>query len=321
MFGAGTGETTMVNERNVGLLQDIGVRWLIVHRVDGYDWPTVLETADALPELERVAEVGDSVIYAVAYADPSRVRLTAPFGTFELGDEIVVGQPFTVTARFENSNVNRALSRLTNEPDLRVEWRRDDGSVFTSSAVLPLPIGLPPGESTSSAVVAVPDVPGTYRVTVSVEEAFVAPLVQEVVVHPAPEWDAPPLTVVSVTANDAAPRPGETLTITARWIVNAELVANFAVTFQLIDTNGDRIIGHDLFPESDPAMPLTGGWKPGQQVEITTSLTLPDDLAAGEYRVLAALYTPLGTYPRVPVMRSDGTSATEGLSSPITVVR
>jgi len=66
-------------------------------------------------------------------------------------------------------------------------------------------------------------------------------------------------------------------------------------------------------------MPLTSTWQSGDSVSIETSLTIPTDLAAGEYRLLAAIYTPLGDYLRVPVTLSGDTTATEGFSQPFRV--
>jgi hypothetical protein len=66
-------------------------------------------------------------------------------------------------------------------------------------------------------------------------------------------------------------------------------------------------------------MPLTSTWEMGERVEIDTTLTIPDDLPPGDYRLLAAIYTPLGNYPRVPVTLQDGATATEGLSDPIRI--
>ncbi len=62
-FGGTDALPSMVTADNVGVLQDIGVRWVIIHDKLGYDQATAVEGADRLPQLRRVAEVEGSVVY------------------------------------------------------------------------------------------------------------------------------------------------------------------------------------------------------------------------------------------------------------------
>jgi hypothetical protein len=270
--------------------------------------------------LERTAEVGDSIVYRLAPASADRRAITRPFGTLTAGNAAITGQPFSVVAHLENPNDNRALARLTNDPTVRMTWTQLDGDTREEvSLPLPMPIGLPPGESISALIVAAPATPGRYQLRATVEEQMLADFEQIIEVRPAPDWATPPLIFESIAFTDAAPQPGDTLHVTIAWRVSAPLVADFSATVQLIDVNGQRVTGHDLFPLSDPAMPLTSGWQPGERVEINTTLAIPANVVPGDYRLLAALYTPLGDFPRVPVTLPEGSTATEGYSQPFTI--
>lgn len=56
---------SMATAENVAVLQDLGIRWVLIHDAPGYDQQTAIASADALPQLRRVAEVGGSVVYEV----------------------------------------------------------------------------------------------------------------------------------------------------------------------------------------------------------------------------------------------------------------
>lgn len=69
-FAAADGRPSMVTAENVGVLQDLDVRWVIIHERPGYDWQTAVSTADTLPQLRRVAQIGGSVVYEVNGTSP-----------------------------------------------------------------------------------------------------------------------------------------------------------------------------------------------------------------------------------------------------------
>lgn len=69
-FEGTEGRPSMVTADSVGVLQDLGVRWVVIHARSGYDWQTAVATADRLPHLQRVAEVGGSVVFEVDGASP-----------------------------------------------------------------------------------------------------------------------------------------------------------------------------------------------------------------------------------------------------------
>lgn len=56
---------SMVTADNIGVLQDLDIRWVIIHDKPDYDQQTAVASADALPQLRRVAEVEGSVVYEV----------------------------------------------------------------------------------------------------------------------------------------------------------------------------------------------------------------------------------------------------------------
>jgi hypothetical protein len=120
--------TSAVDDRTVGLLQDIGVRYVIVHR-DQYPadlWPEVARGLEAArPTLEPAASFGDALIYRVqASTGPPSVRLqlaapprVSPGGSW---------QPVLTLTPTADRSVLVALRRPLS---LEVVWRDGEGQI------------------------------------------------------------------------------------------------------------------------------------------------------------------------------------------------
>ena len=96
-------------------------------------------------------------------------------------------------------------------------------------------------------------------------------------------------------------RPGDTLTVTLSWEARAELSEHYVVFLHLLSPNGELIAQHDLAPVGEfiPA----DAWTPGSTFRYPATLTLPDDLLPGDYRLTAGVYR-WPDLERLPV-RSD----------------
>ena len=104
--------------------------------------------------------------------------------------------------------------------------------------------------------------------------------------------------------------PGGTLQVTLYWQALAEMDVPYTVFVHLLGPDGQVVAGHDGEPV-DGARPTTG-WVPGEYITDLHSVSIPSDLAAGEYVVEVGLYDA-GTVdlPRLPIVGEDGQIETD----------
>ncbi|MEX1158964.1 MAG: hypothetical protein WEC79_08565, partial [Thermomicrobiales bacterium] len=107
---------SMVTQQNVGLLQELNIRWVVFHALPGYDIDAALSLAGTLPELERMAEVGDSVVYELA--PETRESLPPDATTVEIGGEASAGGLLPVRFRIANPHDNLSILHLDALPHL-----------------------------------------------------------------------------------------------------------------------------------------------------------------------------------------------------------
>jgi hypothetical protein len=89
----------------------------------------------------------------------------------------------------------------------------------------------------------------------------------------------------------AAAAPGEPLDVALVWRALAPSRSAYKVTVQLLDESGRPVAQHDSEPAAG-TRPTTG-WVPEEIIVDRHSLTLPEDLAPGRYRLVAAVYHPV----------------------------
>jgi hypothetical protein len=308
LFADHDGQPSMVTQTNIGVLQDLGVRWVVIHHLTGYDWQQAVSTAGSLPELRHVADPGDSTVFEVT-AEGRQAR-KAPRVSFDLQGRATAGAPYAARVRFENPDDTSVLIGLEQDPTLTLTWTDASGKVVgDTSAVLDRPLTLPPGESTVYVSVTAPTEPGTYRLRATVDDGSIAATEQEVTVH-ALDADTPVLALESLDwDHDATLRPGDTLRVSTSWRVLQPPEGDYAATIQLLDADGERVAGADLGP--GVGMPETSALAPDHVVDITFSLSIPANLPPGDYQILAALYAPQGDFPRQTILLLDGTVAQE----------
>lgn len=136
-----------VTPNNVGFLQDLGVRYLVVHP-EGYDpadWSQVLAQAAATGQLERVETGGTAVVFRVRPAPPAQppsLRLEAP---------AVAGGPqgtaWSPTLIVNNPQYRWALIYVKAPVWLDLTWRDERGQIaHQEHLTLPVAVVGPPGE-------------------------------------------------------------------------------------------------------------------------------------------------------------------------------
>jgi hypothetical protein len=108
-----------------------------------------------------------------------------------------------------------------------------------------------------------------------------------------------------------ATSPASTLVLTLYWQAEGASAAPYTVSVQLLDENGVLRAQHDQQPGGG-AFPTTS-WVAGEVLADTYQITLPVDLAAGQYSLIAGMYDP-HTGARLPVAAPDGTPTGDALT-------
>jgi hypothetical protein len=84
--------------------------------------------------------------------------------------------------------------------------------------------------------------------------------------------------------------PGETLPLTLEWVPLARPAADYRVFVHLVGSDLQPLAQSDGEPQSGNYP--TSWWEPGERIEETRLLSVPETLPAGSYRLLVGLYHP-----------------------------
>ncbi len=84
--------------------------------------------------------------------------------------------------------------------------------------------------------------------------------------------------------------PGQELQVTLTWQAEATPDENYTVFVQLLDEAGQVRAQHDSQPAGGAL--ITTSWAPGEYVRDRHRLVLPNDLPAGDYRLIVGMYLP-----------------------------
>jgi hypothetical protein len=110
---------------------------------------------------------------------------------------------------------------------------------------------------------------------------------------------------VRLLGYSAAPsaQAGERFGVTLYWQAQQDILEDYAVSTQLLDSEGRLVAQHDS-PPGEGLSP-TSLWLPGDTVTDQQSLALPRDLRPGMYQLIAVMYRPRDMQ-RLAVITSDG---------------
>jgi mannosyltransferase len=111
------------------------------------------------------------------------------------------------------------------------------------------------------------------------------------------------ITLVEASLSSETLAPGEVLGVTLVWQTETPLARRYRVTVQLLDQEGRLVTQRDAEPGNN--MALTTTWRPAEPVRDAHGLLIPATLAAGEYRVIVALYDIDDPMARLPVDGDD----------------
>jgi len=102
------------------------------------------------------------------------------------------------------------------------------------------------------------------------------------------------LRLLGVALPNVSCRPGSAVGVRLRWLAQARLSADYAVSVQVLSEQGRLVAQADVWPQ-----PATSQWQAGASVSTRYGLLLPPDLQAGTYVVQASLYDAGGNRLRL----------------------
>ncbi len=314
-FHGGTEAPSFVSRENVGLLQDIGIRYVVIHRMSGYDWQQAVDEADKLAELTRIGTFGDAEVYAFdpSQRTPVELSLAAP-------EAAIAGQPVTAILVANNKNALGAITTLKRPPPVSVTWTDADGRVISTVEVpVQLPVIVSGGATNLPVRLTAPDAPGTYQLQLTAG-SLVSPLEASIHIEPLtkPKTDQPPITLRRVTWPDRPYHPGDNVDLLLEWHVNQPVEKSYTYTAQLRGPGRQPYAQFDDRPFRD-AYPTTK-WKPGETILESVSIPIGADIPPGAYQLLIAFYDgSQPSAPRLPIGLPDGDTGPEGTFGPITI--
>jgi hypothetical protein len=277
--------SSVINAANIGLLQDLGVRYVIIHHWPGYDWQQAVSEAARVPELTLVGEMGSSTVYTIAPGTraPVTYELHAP-GAANAGAPVVVD---FVT---RNDNPTAAVNWLKSDPTFTATWRDGDGTIIdTVDLPLHLDVTTGPGLAIHPLTLTAPDSPGRYQLMLACP-GMLDPLVQTVDVRAAPATNptAPPFILRAFSWDKQTYHPGDWIEVQAEWSVNRAFERPLTATLQLQNDDGQTLAQWDG-PPFGAALP-TDQWKPGSTIVQPMLIQIPRDTPAGPLHLMLALY-------------------------------
>ncbi len=257
----------------------------------------VHQTGVALPARRVAARYGDygELVELIGYDNvqwkpDGPLRVTVYWRTLSAQSE-----PLEVILRLLTRD-DRAIAFLRGDLFQRTGWRE---GMFATEWTIPVP----------------PDTaPGAYRLQVNVEQtrfAYRPPAstwsgarIERVLLEPIKLPVTPPSTTELQSAHAANVRfgdaialtgytigragVGEALPVTLYWQALSKPRGDYTVFVHLIDANGNLRAQVDTQPRSGTYPTLL--WDAGEIVRDDYTLTLPSDLASGEYRIAIGLY-------------------------------
>ncbi len=323
-------EVSYPKAENIGVLQTLGVRYIILHEY-GYkreDLATIIADLEATGAVERAGDFGEAIVYLLhppaTPPVPIAIDLYAP-------SLVVAGQFWEPAFVARNVSARQELFFIDRPLILTTTWRDAAGKTVRADELpLALPAVLPPGDlfcspracptvpgATLPATGAdsqrlYPDRPGRYTVELAVTGGIRQSRTIEVEVAatpPAAATAGPPLALADVALVGDQPTPGATLKLIIGWETRRPPPEDYTLFAQLIGPDGQ------VWGQYDGLAGWTGhytsAWQAGERVSLPWSVTLKPDASPGTYRLLIGMYwhTPTGV-ERIPLAYPRG-EATE----------
>lgn len=307
-----------LNPGNVGLLRDLGVRYLLFHRYhySGGGWRIVQENLARVEGLTFVGQFGQTWVYTLDPAPrlPVQAELLLP-------NRVLAGHPYLAHYSLQNPNPTRAAFGFGGRATLVLSWRDAAGAVVASTTAEIEPGAIvEPGTRLVPLELGQTPPPGEYRLTLTSADPRLAPLLPSaplaVTALPAlPDAAGAPPRLAAIRWTERTYAAGETIPVALTWEATGPLPGH-VVFFQLIGPD-NQVWGQRDGQPLDTRRPADA-WLPGETIEDRRDLPIQPDAPPGRYRLLAGLYAP-ATGKRLPIAGPDGMMAPEIWSAPITI--
>lgn len=96
------------------------------------------------------------------------------------------------------------------------------------------------------------------------------------------------ITLVDAGISQTRLRPGQVIQVQLRWQTSQALDARYKVFVQVLNAEGFLVAQRDSEPNNNTA--LTSLWTVGETINDNHAILLPDDLTAGDYRLIVGMY-------------------------------
>ncbi len=316
-INGGTDTPSLVNANNVGLLQDLGIRYVVIHQWADYDWKSALDDAYALPELTRVGQFGDATVFTLNKGDRLPVVHSLEAPTTSVAGKQVVGDVLT-----RNDNSTAALNTLDENPEASFTWKSSTGKIISTATVpAQVEVTAAPGLTVQPVLMTAPSEPGNYQLTMSCT-CVDQPLVQTVTVvssESTSSADIPTFVLHKLTLPPGPYRSGEWLSITAELQVLQQPDQDLTLTAQLLDDANNVIAQQDGLPFGSQLS--TREWHPGAVIDVPLLVQIPENTTASSIKVMIAFYDHTSpTLERTPIEGPNGVTDLQYLTASIDVV-
>ncbi len=264
------------SERAVSLLQTLDVEYVVIHADQFADWATRREAIGRAPDLRLVKQAGNDFIYRVTPRSQDAVSLSA---RLYIPNPAAPDSTFTAYLIVQNRGARSFAVKPTDV--LQIEWSGGRTStvlplVTSTVSVVPIRLSAPPRAGdyelqlrvTSAAI-------GEWQVSGNLQVRNEEPARQVII----------PAQVALNAPLNAQYAPSATVSIGVTWMPLNKVDAYYSASVRVVDARGNKIVAQDREP-----IVSTFLWTPNVPVQDTFTLTLPRDLAAGQYSVQLLMY-------------------------------
>jgi hypothetical protein len=269
------------SDRSISLLQALDVRYLVVHK-DPMVAPRALAS-----ELQLHDQFSNEQVYSVV---PRAQDASALFTLLYVPQPAAPDRNFVAYVIVENRSARSFAIKPTTTFSVQAMWNGQ--TALQTSARLPL---VTSGVTTESGIsimpveLLAPSSLGDYRLELKIRSDVTG------------EWDMsssvavrdeelPRQVVLPVRVTLARPlnslyMSGEQITVALAWVPLSKVDAYYSASVRVVDAQGRKIVAVDRQPFETTLL-----WAPDAPVPDQFTLTLPPDLAAGEYSVQVLMY-------------------------------
>ncbi len=270
------------SERAVSLLQALDVDYVVVHSARLQDWDSHRAALARTTDLQLVQQFGSEYVYRVAPHVDTSPSLEA---SIYLPNPAALNQGYTAFLMIRNLGQRSFAIKPTET--LQVDARWSDGTRQQVSAVMPLvtlSVSVVPLQLTS------PRFPGTYRLELHVQRDGIGVWDMAGSVMVSDEEPARQVVLPAQVILDSPLRavyaPGDAIDVGVTWQALNKIDGYYSASVRVVDAQGNKKSdAGDREPEVKTML-----WVPGSKISDRFSLTLPRDLAPGEYSVQVLMY-------------------------------